>query len=174
MMIWRAGFCVALMMAVAGTAFAEASSEMLYQYKHWQVEGVTFDDGTYACLAEVSDTHESFSIWTYPDRTVKLQFFSDAWDFGEGDTANLQVEIDHRSPWILTGAELYQNSVLFDLPDGDDSVNFLVEVAGGTRLYLRTEDGSDVQNYSLYGSSASISKLVDCGNAIAGDLNPFK
>ena len=157
----------------AAPVFAERT-EVLYQHKAWLVEGVTFDDGSYACLAEVSDPGESFSIWVFPDRTIRLQFYSEEWDFGEKDTANLEVEIDRRSPWTLTGANLTQNSVLFDLPDLDTSVNFVVEVAKGRTLYLRTEDGSDIRNYSLSGSSASIQYLVDCGNAIAGDSNPFQ
>ena len=157
----------------AAPVFAERT-EVLYQHKAWLVEGVTFDDGSYACLAEVSDPGESFSIWVFPDRTIRLQFYSEEWDFGDKDTANLEVEIDRRSPWTLTGANLTQNSVLFDLPDLDTSVNFVVEVAKGRTLYLRTEDGSDIRNYSLSGSSASIQYLVDCGNAIAGDSNPFQ
>ena len=148
--------------------------EILYQHKSWMVEGVTFDDGSIACLAEVSEPGESFSIWTFPDKTIRLQFYSDEWDFGEGDTANLEVEVDRRSPWTLTGANLTQNSVLFDLPDLDESVNFIVEVARGSTLYLRSEDGSDIRSYSLSGSSASIQYLVDCGNTISGDRNPFQ
>ena len=157
---------------VASAALAE-QTETLYQHKSWVVQGITFDDGTYACLAEVSDPGESFTIWTFPDRTIRLQFFSEEWDFGESDSADMEVEIDRRSPWTITGANLTQNSILFDLPDLDASVDFLVEVAKGSTLYLRTEDGSDIRNYSLSGSSASIQYLVDCGNAIAEDSNPF-
>jgi hypothetical protein len=159
---------------IATSAFAN-DVEMLYQHKSWMVEGVTFDDGSIACLAEVSEPGESFSIWTFPDNSIRLQFYSEEWDFGEGDTANLEVEVDNRSPWTLTGANLTQNSVLFDLPDLDESVNFIVEVAKGRTLYLRSEDGSDIRSYSLAGSSASINYLVDCGNAISDDgSNPFK
>jgi hypothetical protein len=154
-------------------AFAD-TTEVLYQHKSWLVEGVTFDDGTIACLAEVTDPGESFSIWTFPDKSIRLQFYSKDWDFGESDTANLEVEIDHRSPWTLTGANLTQNSVLFDLPDLDQSVNFIVEVAKGSTLHLRSEDGSSIRDYSLSGSSASIQYLVDCGNSISGDKNPFQ
>lgn len=170
-----------LQVGVVGVALLGAvpalgeSVEILYQHKSWLVEGVTFDDGSIACLAEVRDPGESFSIWTFPDKTIRLQFYSDEWDFGDGDTANLEVEVDNRSPWTLTGANLTQNSVLFDLPDLDESVNFIVEVAKGRTLYLRSEDGSDIRSYSLAGSSASISYLVDCGNAISDDgSNPFK
>lgn len=170
MRIWHLAGLASLL---AAPALAN-TTDVLFQHKSWMVEGVTFDDGTYACLAEVSDPGESFSIWAFPDGTTRLQFYSEGWDFGESDTANLQVEIDHRSPWTLTDANLTKNSVLFDLPGGDPSVNFLVEVAQGSTLHLRTQDGSPVKDYSLAGSSASMSTLVDCSNAITGDSNPFK
>jgi hypothetical protein len=146
---------------------------VLYAYKSWKVEGVTFDDGTYACLAEVSDPGESFSIWTFPDQTIRLQFYSTDWSFTDGDTADLEVEIDRRGAWTLNGADLTQNSVLFDLPDAKESVNFVVEVAAGRTLHLRSGDGTPVKDYSLSGSSASINSLIDCGTAISGDSNPF-
>ena len=37
---------------------------------------------------------------------MQLQFYSTAWEFGEGDTADLEVQIDSRAPWNLTGADL--------------------------------------------------------------------
>lgn len=164
----------ALLASVAGAAVAD-TSEVLFRHKNWMVEGVTYDDGTIACIAEVSDPTDNFSIWVYPDKTISLQFFSTAWDFGtEDSSADLQVQIDRRAYWSLTNATLHSSSVWFDLPDSDDSVNFLTEVAHGNRLYLRNSDGSDVMDYTLSGSSASMSALIDCGNAISKSSNPFK
>lgn len=148
------------------TASAETQSETLFQHKHWEVEVVGFDDGTVACLAEVDATTDSFTIWVYADGTLKLQFYSTSWEFGEGDTANLEVQIGKRSPWSLTNAELYKNSILFNLPDSDAGVNFLVEVAQGNRLYLRTETGEPVMDYSLSGSRASMDALIACSDAL--------
>jgi hypothetical protein len=174
MMSFRMGLAAALIAASASLANAQ-ESEVLFSHKHWQVEVVGWDDGSFGCVAQVSSPGESFSIWTFPDGTVQLQFYSSAWEFGEGDTADLEVQIDRRSPWNLTNAELYQNSVLFYLPDDQAGVNFIVEVAQGNRLYLRSDDGADVQNYSLSGSRASIDALVECGNVIgrANPGNPF-
>ena len=59
------------------------------------------------------------------------------------------------------------------MPDNDSGVDFIVEVARGNRLFLRSADGSDVQNYSLAGSRASIDALVECGDAIGRAPNPF-
>lgn len=169
---WMASLALAAgLSAHAGLA---QQSERLFAHKAWVVEGVTFDDGSIACLAEVSDPGESFTLWVFPDRTIRLQFYSEDWAFGESDTADLEVEIDHRSPWTLTAANLTQNSVLFDLPDEDAAVDFVVEVAQGNTLYLRSAAGEDVRSYSLAGSSASINALIDCGNAISADGNPFK
>jgi hypothetical protein len=169
--VWAGVFAVATL-SLAGFANAQ-SSEVLFSHKHWEVQIVGWDDGSVGCVAQVSAPGETFSIWTYPDGTVQLQFYSTAWEFGEGDTADLEVQIDRRSPWSLTGAELFKNSVLFFLPPGDAGVNFIVEVARGNRLYLRSADGSDVQNYSLAGSRASIDALVECGEAIGRPSNPF-
>ncbi len=163
----------AVMMGFAGSAMAQ-QSEVLFSHKHWKVEIVGWDDGSLGCVAEVSAPGESFSVWTFPDQSVQLQFYSTAWQFAEGTTANLQVQIDRRAPWNLNNAELYQNSVLFNLPDSRAGVDFIVEVARGSRLYLRADDGSDVQNYSLSGSSASIDALIQCGDVLSGQsANPF-
>lgn len=158
----------------SSTVFAETRSETLFKHKHWEVEVVGYDDGTFACLAEVDATTDSFTLWLYPDSSVRLQFYSTSWEFGEGDTADLQVQIGNRTPWSFTGAELYKNSILFNLPNSDAGVNFLVEVAQGSRLYLRSAAGEPVMDYSLAGSSASMDALIACGDSIrATDSNPF-
>lgn len=159
----------------AGAALAEPQSEILFEHKHWQVEIVGFDDGSFACLAEVDATTDSFTLWVYGDYSMRLQFYSTSWNFGEGDTADLEIQIDGRAPWSMTGANLYQNSVLFDLPDSDQGTRFLREVAGGNRLYLRTAGGDPVMDYSLAGSSASMGALGECADALQQDTdqNPF-
>jgi hypothetical protein len=171
---FRIGLAAAMIAATVGSAGAQ-QSQVVFAYKNWEVDLVTWDDGSVGCVAQVSAPGESFSIWTYPDGSVQLQFYSSQWQFGEGDTTDLQVEIDRRSPWNMTDAELYQNSVLFNLPDSKAGTDFIVEVARGSRLYLRASDGSDVQNYSLSGSRASINALVECGNTIGRQTpgNPF-
>lgn len=158
----------ALMQPFAAPIASAQDSEVLFQHKHWKVEVVGWDDGTMGCVAQVGNETDSFSLWTFPDGTVQMQFFSKAWEFGEGQTGDLQVQIDKRPLWNLTAAELYKNSVLFTLPDDDAGVDFIVEVAKGNRLFLRSKDGSDVQDYSLSGSKASIDALVECGNAVSG------
>lgn len=161
------GFAAAIAFStVSAPLLAEATTETLFKSKNWEVEVVAFDDGSVACLAEVDAQVESFTIWIYADQSARLQFYSTSWEYGEGDTANLDVRIDKRKSWQLSNAELYKNSILFNLPDSDDGVRFLTEVAQGKRLFLRTEDGSPVQDYSLSGSRASMDALIVCADAI--------
>lgn len=166
MSFWKTAAAAAVFALGSAPLLADPKSETLFKHKHWEVEFVTFDDGSLACLAEVDATTDSFTVWVYQDQSVRIQFYSTSWEFGEGDTADLEVKIGKRSPWSLTNAELYKNSILFDLPDSDQGVNFLVEVAEGSRLYLRTAAGEPVMDYSLAGSRASMDALIECGNAI--------
>lgn len=160
---------VAVGLALPAAAY---QSRVVFQQKHWRVEHVAWDDGSSGCMASVGTDSENFSIWAFQDESVKLQFFSTSWDFGEGQFADLQVQVDRIAPWSLTDAELYKNSVLFNLPDSDDAVKFLLEIAKGNRLFLRTDKGGAVQDYSLAGSKASMQALIDCSNGITSG-NPF-
>jgi hypothetical protein len=175
-MSFRLGMMVVAAALTAAPVVAQ-DSEVLYSNRAWRVEVSRFDDGTYGCVAQVSspDGGESFSVWAFQEGGVRLQFYSTQWEFGEGQTADLEVQIDRRSPWTLTSAELYLNSVLFDLPAGDDGARFIREVSNGTVLYLRNDSGNDVQSYSLSGSNASIDALIECEGAIAvtSPKNPF-
>ncbi|OYW54273.1 MAG: hypothetical protein B7Z10_02175 [Rhodobacterales bacterium 32-66-7] len=155
----------ALIVATAGAVWAQ-QSQILFSHKSWQVEVWALTDGSFACEAKVSAPGDSFSIWTYPTGDVQVEFYSSAWQFGEGQSAELQMQIDGRVPWTQSGATLSQNSVLFYLPDDAAGIDFIVEVARGNRLYLRDADGNDVKDYSLAGSRASIDALIECGTAI--------
>lgn len=148
-------------------------SEIVYQRKAWEVQIVGYDDGSISCVAQVRHGGESFSIWSDADESVRLQFYSSGWDF-DGGTADLEIQIDRRAPWTMTNAELYLQSVLFDIPDNDSGIRFLTEVMRGNVLYLRNDRGQHVQSYSLAGSSASIQALIDCVDVLQTNPgNPF-
>jgi hypothetical protein len=159
--------------AIAAPVLAETQSEVVFSHKHWTVEAVAFDDGSFACVAQVSAPGDSFSLWVLQDQTVKLQFYSDDWQFEEG-LADLMIKIDRRSPWTLNDADLYENSVLFTLGGDDAAFGFIKEVARGSRLYLMDDSGDGVKDYSLAGSSASIAALGECGEVLrVTPSNPF-
>ena len=53
------------------SVWAEAQSEVVFSHKHWTVEAVAFDDGSFGCVAQVSAPGDSFSLWVLQDQTVK-------------------------------------------------------------------------------------------------------
>ena len=160
----------------AGTLSAGVvDSEVLYRRKAWEVSVIEFDDGTYTCVAEVSEGGKSFTIWADRSENAGLQFFDSSWSF-DGSTADVVVRIDSRAKWTLNDANLNQNSVFFDLPDEDASYRFLREVMKGNVLNLYSSSGSLIERYSLAGSSASVVKLTECVDLLQRldtDGNPF-
>lgn len=165
---------VAGWVAAAGPLAAQIQSRTVFQQRAWEVQVVRFDDGSVSCVAQVSRPGETFSVWASGSGPVRLQFYSTAWDFGRGDTANLIVQIDRRAPWNLTNAELYLQSVLFNLPDNDTGTRFVLEVMRGNVLYLRDSRNRGVREYTLAGSSASIQALIDCVDGLRRRPNPFR
>lgn len=159
----------AILSLFPATAFA-IDTERLLNHKHWYVQVVSFDDGSLACEASVQGDTESFSIWTYPDQTLEIQFYlEDKW-FGEEETSNdIEVEIDRRGAWDMTDAVFYKNSIFFTLPSDnwDLALDFVGEVARGNRLYLRNDVGADQAWFSLAGSSRSIGVLAECQELIS-------
>lgn len=160
---------IAILSFFPATAFA-IDTERLLNHKNWYVQVVSFDDGSLACEASVQGNTESFSIWTYPDQTVEIQFYlEDKW-FGDEETSNdIEVEIDRRGAWDMTEAVFYKNSIFFTLPgdNWDLAMDFVGEVARGSRLYLRNEVGADQAWFSLAGSSRSIDALAECQDLIS-------
>lgn len=150
-------------------------SEVLFRRKAWEVSLVAFDDGSFACMAEVGSNSSSFLIWAYSSNAANLQFYNTSWSFNN-ETANIVVKIDRRADWTLNNANLNENSVFFNLNDSDSSFRFLREVMRGNVLNLMTSDRRLIERYSLAGSSASIVKLSECvdllGN-VDSDNNPF-
>lgn len=168
-----------IMLGFAGAAQAQAQapqSQVVFSHKKWEVRVVGFDDGSLACVARVEKPGSSFSIWGDAFGAVQLQFYATAWRFND-ETADIVVQIDRRAKWDLTNAELDQNSILFNLPDGDASIRFVKEVARGNQIKLFNKSGKLVESWSLAGSSASINALIDCTNLLKseadGDQNPF-
>lgn len=156
---------LALATSVAAPAVADNQNAVVYSYRDWEVRVVAWDDGTLACVAQVTYPDDSFAIWADRENPIRLQFYSSSWNFGDS-SADLEVQIDGHAPWSMSNANLYKQSILFDLPDSRSGTRFLSEVVYGNTLYLRDSRGRDVQNYSLSGSQASINALTKCVDAL--------
>ena len=65
-------------------------------------------------------------------------------------------------------------SASFNIPDGNDGVDFLNEVMQGDALYLANDQGDQVGSYSLAGSRAAVGALIECVAGLKADTNPFQ
>ena len=155
-------------------ACTESSSQLVFSHKALEVRVVGFDDGSFSCLAQVTDGGRSFSMWADAAEMVELQFYDESWQLGQGETANLAVQIDSRSPWSLTAAELHEQSVFFNIPDSDAGIRFMNEVMAVNVLYLSNGSGEGGESYSLAGSRASVGAQIEFGGAHKSDSNPFR
>jgi len=159
-----------------GRAAAEiVNSETLYTRKAWRVAAVEFDDGAVFCAAYVGPEHNQFIIWSDAEENVSLEMYNTGWNF-EDSNADVVLRIDRRPKWTLPDARLNNSSVTFHLDDSDASLRFLREIMRGNYLKLYSSSGSEIERYTLAGSSASINALIDCVSALAsldGDNNPF-
>lgn len=153
--------------AFSACAAAKSTSTVLLNTGDWQVRSVRWDDGASACVAEVSNDSDTFSVWEDRAHPARLQFYSTSWDFapdpkGGDQFRDLAVKIDDHQVWNLHNADLYKQSILFDLPTGDSGAQFLNEVAGSKVLLLEESDGTQIRSYSLTGAGQSIGALKDC------------
>jgi hypothetical protein len=144
-------------------ANADPKTETLFKQLNWETSRVTFDDGDVACLAEVAnhDSSESMSLWRFRD-TLRLQFYSEAWSFGEGEQADIDLKIDDLASWQMTNAELYKNSVLFDLPADENGDKLTMELRSGKTAVVTGDSAIGYRNYSLLGAVEAIPYLEGC------------
>jgi len=82
------------------------------------------------------------------------------------------VDID-RTRWTMDGTAEDQFVTLSW--DGDDAFfRFIADIAEGNIAYLKNADGRQLGRFSLGGSYASLQKLVECAERIAGSSSdPF-
>ncbi|MCA8869703.1 MAG: hypothetical protein KDA67_13695 [Rhodobacteraceae bacterium] len=150
-------------------------SEVLFRHKAWEVSLVAFDDGTFACMAQVGNRDSSFLLWAYLNNSTSLQFYNTAWHF-DNEVADVVLRVDRRPSWTLNNSNLNQNSVFFNLNDSNASMRLLREVMLGNVLNLYNSSGGLIERYSLAGSKASILRLSDCVTVLGTvdvDNNPF-
>ncbi|MDP2063815.1 MAG: hypothetical protein Q8Q63_00975 [Phaeovulum sp.] len=144
----------------------------------WYVE-LTHDtsDGELWCSAETRNNEaQTFSVTTYDDGAVILFVFDDRWALASRDVDFL-VNID-RQRWTISGyADGIGISVTLD--DKAQSDEFLVDLARGNSVSVANADGRRIAAFSLSGSSAALSTLMDCWTSILsggsglGKKDPF-
>lgn len=177
--MWR--ILVTFLALTLGTAAAHAQpydTTRLFTRGAWYVE-LTHDtsDGELWCSAETRNNEaQTFSVTTYDDGGVILFVFDNRWALAPRDV-DFIVNID-RQRWTINGyADDIGISVTLD--DKDQADDFLYDLARGNSVAVANADGRRIASFSLSGSSAALSTLMDCwssiliGNEGPGYKDPF-
>ncbi|MEM9755288.1 MAG: hypothetical protein AAF914_04810, partial [Pseudomonadota bacterium] len=123
------------------------------------------EDGSLAwCSAETDNNNfQTFTVAGFSTGDGGLFIFDDRWNFHERDVAFI-LDIDGLR-WDITGTASGDNlSLIFN--DVDDTLQFLQDLAGGSSVTVRDTDFSTVGSFSLAGSRASLSSMIDCWSSI--------
>lgn len=161
-------FAFALAGLSVPAAWAASKSVTVFSYRQWDVQRVSWPDGTMSCDAEiVYDNGDSVAIWADRKNPYRIQFYSADWSFGAKDSYDtVDVQVDNNNSYSVTNADFYKSSIFFDLPDNATGNKFLSQLAAGNRLYLYDSTGKQQTDYSLSGSQASINALTSCVNGL--------
>lgn len=148
----------------------------LFTRGSWYVE-LTHDtsDGELWCSAETRNNEaQVFSVTTYDDGAVILFVFDDRWDLAPR-SIDFVVNID-RQRWTISG-DADGIAISVSLDDKDQADDFLVDLARGGSVSVANTDERRIASFSLSGSSAALSTLMECWDSIllggAGPKDPF-
>ncbi|WP_372841871.1 hypothetical protein [Phaeovulum sp.] len=131
----------------------------------WYVD-LTHDtsDGELWCSAETQNNEaQTFSVTTYDDGTVILFVFDESWDIAPR-SVDFLVLID-RERWTISG-DASGIAISVSLDDKDKADEFLIDLARGSSVAVANSDERRIASFSLSGSSAALSTLMDCWDSI--------
>jgi hypothetical protein len=148
--------------APAAGAEDGSHSRIVFAERAWEVRLVDRPGTRAFCMARSGGADSFVALYApAPDR-LRMQFYSEAWNFGDGGRVALMVAVDRGAPWALGDATAFRQSALFDLPQSRAGADFLKAMMGGTVLRLGDRTGRPVGRYSLAGSGAAIGALAAC------------
>ncbi len=154
---------LALSAQVAGAD--QYDTTRLFTRGAWYVD-LTHDtsDGELWCSGETRNNEaQTFSITTYDDGTAVLFVFDDRWDLTPRNVDFL-VLVD-RERWTISG-DASGIAISVTLDDKDKADEFLLDLARGNSVSVANTDERRIAAFSLSGSSAALSTLMDCWDSI--------
>ena len=139
-----------------------SGSRLLGRFAAWEVRQVQRPGVPPVCMARSGGDARFVALYApAPDR-LRMQFYAEAWDFGEGGRVALSLRVDGGAPWAFGDARAFRQSVTFDLPQTKAGSAFLRAIMGGGTLRVADGQGRQVGRYGLGGSAAAVVALADC------------
>ena len=153
---------------IAGMATSgKAETNLITQAGAWQAFGGTTTGGRPLCGVSQSSNDHYFGLKYYAgDPTFTIQVGARTWHLENGAKQKLQMIMDARTPWNVTGAGMHFN-------DGDAGLEFSInraeidkfaaEFRGSSVLRLRfTVTDAAEWSLSLAGSNAVTDAFIQC------------
>ena len=161
-------FCIVLFfLFVSFLPYTSFSTEVfdeksLFKKGHWEVVLLRYDDRSTACIARNSSGNKEFQIYVNGD-VEELAIFYD--DSNVNETLKLfQFAVDDYASWYSESPFLDSGWLIMDLISGSDKAvtELIQEIRKGQELFHLDDNNKIISNFSLKGSAASISELVNC------------
>lgn len=139
---------------------------------HWQVV-LSHDtsDGSLWCSAETLNTNnQNFALAAFDHGGFGLLISDPRWDLRERPV-RFYVDID-RTRWTIDGTagRAYVSLAFNDLETASE---FTMDLMRGDSVSLYNDSDNRLGIFSLNGSYAAISELVDCWGSITANRDPF-
>lgn len=143
----------------------------LFQKGSWSVF-LTYDteDGDFWCVAETENRRaQSLNLVTYPNDQMTFFVFDESWNIAKRPVRFL-VDIDY-SRWTIDGTG-DGIGVSLTMNEPDKAAKFVQELMEGNAVTILSADEHRLATFSLSGSFAAISNLMQCWDRISDD-DPF-
>lgn len=147
--------------AVQANAAPKKQAAVIFTAKDWTVRRILWSDGANACVAGVTKPNAALTLWADNRHPLRIQVYDDHWRFRPRNHA-VRLRVDARAPFTAATAQLFRQSVIFDMPPDAQGAALLSSLAKGQTVRLLADDGKPLQSFSLAGAAAALSMLTRC------------
>lgn len=165
-------FLSCVLLNTHGLNAQQYETRQLLSKGHWQVSLThNTQQGNLWCDAStVNNRNQRFGITAYDQGELALFIFDQGWSLRKRSVRFL-IDIDYNR-WTIDGiADGIGVSLVF--VDVDKATRFLKQLMRGNAVAVYNDTERRIATFSLSGSSAAISTLMDCWNRIAIASDPF-
>ena len=158
-------WALAMVCAAAPGLAAEYDVTRLFAKGEWSVDLTynTAENITWCAADTENRAGQWFSIVAYDEGGAAVFLGDPQWQLSPRDI-RLRLDIDY-SRWDID-AEAAEESVVFFLSGAEAAPDFLVELMRGSAISAFNDDGDQLAEFSLTGSHAAMTELIECWQRI--------
>jgi len=161
-----------LVLSSFSQVFAGYEDTLLFSKGYWTVE-LTYntDENSYWCSAKTANRRsQEFSVTAFENGTIVVFIFDNRWSLAKRPVRFL-IDIDY-SRWQIDGTA-DDIAVSIALSNNEKAGKFITELAQGSAVALFNMEERRLATFSLKGSRAALTELIDCWRKISV-TDPFR